>query len=539
MMLFVNKKLIFFSILILFILGSLLYSEDDISFYNQGVDYFNNNDYLKAIHFFENAYQINPNSDMFVSALVSAYNSYALVLIDNGSLNKALSFLLNAKSLAPNKQIIKDNIAVVYSELGNSSFRNERYQEAINYYLNALMFNDDIIFYNNISVSYQNLALQEDDILNKILLLDKSIDYNNQNFNAYYNLGLLYFQKQSYENAISSFKKVYDNSLDFKSVASLYLGFIYENLFDFQSAKFYLNSALNIGINNLEQVEQAKETLLFIEDREYIYERKYYIINNSNYDLIDAKIKISFPEDVNNFQKVSLNNEFISFDAEKNVFKDDDDNFYYQYNIELIPANSTNEIILSYKINVFSNINDVQKLKFIPARNISDKSIFNYISNDYKSEFDLLKNIYNFVLDNISYKITDRDLSISEILKYNQGKCVEYTNLFNYLASLAGYKVRKVIGEVYEINPSDYLVQAGHTWSEIFIDDLGWYNFDPTFEDTGKKNYFGNIRTDRFITAYENSSSVEIDYKIKYFSNNKPSYVDVKIHSDKKILLNK
>lgn len=525
---FVNKIFIFF-----ILLYTSVYSFDNIELYNKAVAFYNEQDYYSAIKYFESAYNSKPESELYVTSLLSAYNSYALKLIREDNYFEALSFLKEAYELNSEDDAVKNNLSVLYSKLGNESFNKQNYNNAIKYYIQALNYSDEVILRNNISIAYQNMAVFEENNFNKIILLNRSIEYNKKNYAAYFNLGILYYQQKNYDKSIKKFKNVYKNSIELKASSALYLGLVYENMFAFNEAVDYFTKAVEIGLSDAEEFDIARQHLLFLEKREYNYEKIFYINNKSDFDIYDVTIKIVVPDTINNIQNVKLKNEIVTFDYIKKFFKDN--NSFHIYYSDSIPAASTNKIILSFDISVLPPTNDIEFLKVRKNSKNMKPELFNYISTGYKNDYDLLNEIYNFVISSISYEITDKDYSIEEILKYNKGKCVEYTLLFNYLAELAGYKTRKVVGEVYEIDPSQYILNAGHTWSEIYIPEIGWYSFDPTFEDTGKRNYFGNVRTDRFIVSYENLSGIEIDYKVKYNSASLPPDIALEIISEKKI----
>lgn len=535
-MIFVNKKIIFFSVIFFSIIFNLK-SDSDISYYNRGVQYFNARDFHNAIRYFENAYNINPESEIYEEALISAYNSHSLRLIRENKYIQSLYFLTKAHQISHFNETIINNLSVVYSRLGNQSFRHGNYSEAIEYYIKALEYSDDYIIYNNISASYQNMSVVEDNVFNKIILLNKSIDYNLNNYSAKYNLANLFYQQKMYDEAINNFKSVYENSDELKAQSALYLGIIYEEIFDFNNARKFLKESLKLGLPSEELISRAKRVLMFIEPREYLFSQKFTIENKSSHDLHEVSIVINVPHSINSVQKTSLLQETTTFKHTKNRFTDEYNNNYIEYQTDTIKGNSISTIELLYSIKVEPIVKNVNLLKNLPLPKNINQRLFNYIDRNINNKYELIRKIYDFVINNIEYEIIGGDYTVTEILRYNKGKCVEYTTLFNYLIELAGLPVRAVLGEVYQIDPDPYLEEAGHSWSEVYINGLGWFKFDHTFEDTGKKNFFGNVRTDRFVIAYEKSHGISIDYSVKHIVGSRRPQTNLILEKHKDITL--
>ena len=74
--------------------------------------------------------------------------------------------------------------------------------------------------------------------------------------------------------------------------------------------------------------------------------------------------------------------------------------------------------------------------------------------------------------------------SAKEVLESKRGVCDEYSNLFIALARSVGLPARYVVGSVYtnlpDVNDFQY-----HAWAEVWLPDVGWIPFDPTFAEYG------------------------------------------------------
>jgi transglutaminase-like putative cysteine protease len=130
-----------------------------------------------------------------------------------------------------------------------------------------------------------------------------------------------------------------------------------------------------------------------------------------------------------------------------------------------------------------------------------------------KTQIDIVKNIYNYVIDNIKYTThKGKDWGAVKALKWKRGDCTEYSDLFVALCRAKNIPARFVAG--YTIRFDD--ISPKHNWAEVFLDDYGWVPFDPSWGDM--KNfilrdmafsrmrpvylYLTNIRNDEAINNY-------------------------------------
>jgi transglutaminase-like putative cysteine protease len=132
---------------------------------------------------------------------------------------------------------------------------------------------------------------------------------------------------------------------------------------------------------------------------------------------------------------------------------------------------------------------------------------------DGQRQIDIVKNIYNYVIDNIEYTAhKGKDWGAVKALEWKKGDCTEYTDLFVAICRAKGIPARFVAG--YTVRFDD--VSPKHNWAEVFLEDYGWIPFDPSWGDV--KNflirdkafsrmmpvylYINDIRNDGVINNY-------------------------------------
>ncbi|MEI7473607.1 MAG: tetratricopeptide repeat protein [bacterium] len=130
-------------------------------------------------------------------------------------------------------RIIKQQAVIFYD--------NSNYQRALDYFmsLNDKNLTDDVLLL--ISNCFDSLGDEE----NAVAYLKKAVMINNKNPNLYYNLGVLYFNKDNYRLALLFFKQAVSINNKF-SQADYNLANCYFNLNDYKNAtKYYKKTILN------------------------------------------------------------------------------------------------------------------------------------------------------------------------------------------------------------------------------------------------------------------------------------------------------
>lgn len=101
------------------------------------------------------------------------------------------------------------------------------------------------------------------------------------------------------------------------------------------------------------------------------------------------------------------------------------------------------------------------------------KSILEDFKLKDKSEYEKIKKIHDYIIDNISYDITVQNNSAYEGLKNGATACQGYANLAYKFFTEAGINARIVTG---------IADGEAHAWNIVQIEDL-WYNIDCTWDD--------------------------------------------------------
>lgn len=131
-----------------------------------------------------------------------------------------------------------------------------------------------------------------------------------------------------------------------------------------------------------------------------------------------------------------------------------------------------------------------------------------------QTQIDIVKNIYNYVIDNMEYTSHNgKDWGAVKALQWKKGDCTEYSDLFVALCRAKDIPARFAAG--YTVRFDD--ISPKHNWVEVFLQDYGWVPFDPSWGDM--KNfilrdmafsrmrpvylYLTNIRNDEVINNYQ------------------------------------
>ncbi|MCM8830993.1 MAG: tetratricopeptide repeat protein [Candidatus Omnitrophica bacterium] len=154
------------------------------SYINNGIIYFNNKEYQKAIDEFKKALEINPN-------YYEAYLNLGYVETALKHYNKAIDYFKEVIKLSP-------SLVKAYVEIANIYFELTQKDEAMFYYKKALEFQpDNIEALVGLGFVYNSLNKYSE----AKELFKKAIDIRKDYPEAYYGLGLSYFYLGDYVNA--------------------------------------------------------------------------------------------------------------------------------------------------------------------------------------------------------------------------------------------------------------------------------------------------------------------------------------------------
>lgn len=512
--------------------------------YNSGIRFFNSKSFGEAVEKFKCVLK-NDSDSSFPESFKNLINSYLLYAQDFSRKKlprQSLDIYSEVLKLEPDNKIAKYNSGVILSNYGNEEFLKKNYLKAIEYFLASKEFLDDSVVDENISSAYYNAAATETDFNKSIELYRKSLVFNTNNINAYFNLGVLFFNKNRFDESEKWFEYIFKiennkkiNNKGIESKTLYFLSRIKEFKGDFSEALKLAEKSANSGLSDESYLKSVERIIYDLKPQRYRLVYNFDIFNNSISGISDVVVKINVPKSIKNKQKVHSIKESINKEKKylKEFSQDGNENKTLIMKFDEFKEYETLKIIIESEITAYPNFYNLENLKIrrtVPANSNFLKKIFGG-----EAHSNILRAAYEFVMNALEYKIIEEDLDINEILILKKGKCVEYVTLFNYILNETGFKTRSVSGEVIEyVDEQFYGIEAGHNWSEVFVEEEGWVPFDPTFEDTGKKNYFAVGRSDRVITSIGKSNLIDIKYKIEYLSSAKPS-VDLRVTTKKKL----
>lgn len=142
-----------------------------------------------------------------------------------------------------------------------------------------------------------------------------------------------------------------------------------------------------------------------------------------------------------------------------------------------------------------------QQLNF-QVKNKKIKAVAESIAG--KTDEEIARNIYQYVIDQLEYKIfKQQNRGAKKALLTKQGDCTEYSELMVTLCRAKGIPAKIVTGVVISnaANPR-------HNWVEIYLKEYGWVSVDPTHGDH-----------ENAITTFENLQNKYIHFNYSRFKN--------------------
>ena len=124
------------------------------------------------------------------------------------------------------------------------------------------------------------------------------------------------------------------------------------------------------------------------------------------------------------------------------------------------------------------------------------------------TEMDVVRQIYDYVLDNMEYVINGKnDKGAIVALERGQGDCTEYADLFVAICRARDIPARVVTGYIVQADTAT----AKHNWAEVYLQDHGWVPFDPAAGDR-RSPMFRSMTFGRMRPVYIYLSHIRNDY---------------------------
>jgi transglutaminase-like putative cysteine protease len=136
-----------------------------------------------------------------------------------------------------------------------------------------------------------------------------------------------------------------------------------------------------------------------------------------------------------------------------------------------------------------------------------------------RTETDIVKNIYNFVIDNTKYVLHRRtDWGAAKALREGKGDCSEYSDLFVALCRARNIPARVVTGYTVQVDTD----LSKHNWAEAYLQDYGWVPFDPASGDIKntflRSRAFGTLSPVYIYLSYIRNDDVLHNYDFYRYS---------------------
>ena len=181
-----------------------------VKFYNEGVPFFNEKKYVKALDYFEKAVIVDPTN-------IEGYKERGMCYLQllNEAEDSEQKAELIEKAVDDYKHFISmdteaEDLAVRIN-LANIYFQNDRFDEAVPAYQAVLDLEpDNIIAISQLALIYQ----EQGDSEKAIEMYEKVLKIKSENPNLWFNLGVLYFQMEEFDKAKVSFDKVLEINPD-------------------------------------------------------------------------------------------------------------------------------------------------------------------------------------------------------------------------------------------------------------------------------------------------------------------------------------
>ena len=229
--------------------------------YIQASDYFNNNEYQKALDIY---LDIKPESMETTMAIAACYKSL-------NNINQALEYYKKALEYSPNNSDIAYYIGVLYTELENWTSAKIYLQDAIKYnsrsekakeLLASVIEQNNITLINKVIEKYNTNQHEE-----ALKLISQVLTEDPNNAYAHYYRGLIYDTQKKYDLAIEEYKKSYVNNPALV-VANYLIAIIYDTKAEYPQALTYYKKFVKENKENDEYKEYAVSRIIDLKGYE-------------------------------------------------------------------------------------------------------------------------------------------------------------------------------------------------------------------------------------------------------------------------------
>ncbi|MCH8120941.1 MAG: transglutaminase domain-containing protein [Planctomycetes bacterium] len=136
-----------------------------------------------------------------------------------------------------------------------------------------------------------------------------------------------------------------------------------------------------------------------------------------------------------------------------------------------------------------------------------------------QTEIDIVKNIYDYVIDNMEYTIRSsrRGRGAVKALQSGKGDCTEYADLLVAICRAKNIPASVVTGYTVGVDPTS----SKHNWAEVYLQEYGWVPFDPSTGDIEnaiiRDRAFGRMRPAYIYLSYIRNDEVLHNYNFSLY----------------------
>ncbi len=142
------------------------------------------------------------------------------------------------------------------------------------------------------------------------------------------------------------------------------------------------------------------------------------------------------------------------------------------------------------------------------------------IANDIEgqTEMDIVKNIYDYVIDNMEYGMPNKkNRGAVKALQSGKGDCTEYADLFVAVCRAKNIPARVATGYTAGFNST----LSKHNWAEVYLQEYGWVPFDPSMGDIKnaiiRGRAFSSMRPAYIYLSYIRNDEVLRNYNFSLY----------------------